>query len=304
VTTGTHQAAGLAEALAELGPTTLRLSELSRRWYQNPYTAVRWPRTVRPEADWFGAPEHSSLYGTPEWETLAPDARRRLAFLEAANFYSLNIHGEKHLMRGLAERLYRPDLLDVAVYLHHFLDEENKHSVWFGGFCTRYATVYRSRQVPHTPGDPAPRDVADLLFFARTLVFEEIVDRLNRIQARDRRLHPLARFINGSHHADEARHLAFGRRLVRVLWQTCSPHWTPETVADIRQDLGQYLTTAWREYYNPEVYADAGLPDPWELAERAWRAPAQRQRRREVSARALRFLLGSGILTEEPADAF
>lgn len=304
MTTGTHHAAGLAEALAELGPTTLRLSELSRRWYQNPYTAVRWPRAVRPEADWFGVPEHSSLYGTPEWEALGADARRRLVFLEAANFYSLNIHGEKHLIRGLADRLYRPDLLDVAGYLHHFLDEENKHSVWFGGFCTRYAKVYRSRQLPRPPGDPAPRDVADLLFFARTLVFEEIVDRLNRIQARDRRLHPLARFINGSHHADEARHLAFGRRLVRVLWQTCSPHWTPGTVAEVRQDLGQYLATAWREYYNPEVYADAGLPGPWELAERAWSAPAQRQRRREVSARALRFLLGAGILTEEPADAF
>jgi hypothetical protein len=42
-------------------------------------------------------------------------------------------------MQGLAARLYRKDLLGVASYLHHFLDEENKHSVYFGGFCTRYA---------------------------------------------------------------------------------------------------------------------------------------------------------------------
>src|SRR5262244_2032714 len=117
-----------------LRQTVERLSELSRARYTNPYAAVTWPDAVDPVGEWFFAPELSTLYGTRYWSTLDGADQRRLAFHEAANFFSLNIHGEKALMEGLAARLYRPDLVEVADYLHHFLDEENKHSVYFGGF--------------------------------------------------------------------------------------------------------------------------------------------------------------------------
>jgi len=291
----------LRTALGQVTETADRLSRLSRRTYQNPYTHIEWPATVEPERDWFSTPEYVSLYGTPAWEHLEEPARRRLAFHEAAGFYSLNIHGEKLLMQGLAARLYRSDLIEVADYLHHFLDEENKHSVYFGGFCTRYAKVYRSRQIPFDHS--RPRDVDDLLFFAKTLIFEEIVDRYNRVQARDRRLHPLARFINGNHHREEARHLVFGRCLVSALWTFCAPEWSQSVMDEIRDDLDAFLTATWREYYQPEVYADAGLAHPWDLAETAWSSPAQRAHRRAVSAGCQRFLVSTGILAEELTDA-
>lgn len=147
--------ARLRDAIESLSDTAARLSHLSQRSYQNPYTAVAWPDAVDPERDWFSSPELLSVYGTPLWDNLDQPARRRLAFFEAANFYSLNIHGEKSLMQGLAGRLYRKDLADVADYLHHFLDEENKHSIFFGGFCTRYARIYRTRQVAWTESGPA-----------------------------------------------------------------------------------------------------------------------------------------------------
>ncbi|GAA1413054.1 diiron oxygenase [Catellatospora coxensis] len=290
----------LATALAQVSETADRLSRLSARAHQNPYTLVDWPTAVDPERDWFGTPEYVSLHGTAVWEGLDDTARRRVAFHEAAGFFSLNIHGEKSLIQGLAARLYRSDLAGAAGYLHHFLDEENKHSVYFGGFCTRYARVHRSRQA--SLRTDRPRDVDDLLFFAKTLIFEEIVDHYNRVQARDGRLHPLARFINDHHHREEARHLVFGRRLVTALWQ--AGDWDARTAAEIRDDLGRFVTATWREYYHPDVYADAGLDDPWELAETAWSAPAQRAHRRNVSADCLRFLATAGVLTEEPADAF
>jgi hypothetical protein len=293
----------LADALQSLGPTVARLSELSQRTYQNPYTTVDWPTSVEPDRDWFSSPEYLSLYGTDEWETLDETARKRLAFHEAANFYSLNIHGEKSLMEGLAARLYRRDLMDVADYLHHFLDEENKHSIYFGGFCTRYAKVYRSRQIA-TGGAAAPRDVADFLFFVKTLIFEEIVDRYNWVQARDERLHPLARFINHNHHVEESRHLVFGRRLVTALWRACAPGWDDAQIADLREYLAQFVVASWREYYNPDVYADIGFADPWQVAERAWSAPAQREHRRGVSAKCVNFLLATGIFEQEPVDAY
>jgi hypothetical protein len=284
-----------------LAETVRRLSQVSVHGYQNPYTALEWPDAVDPEADWFSTPEHLSLYGTQGWDELTQPQRKRLAFFEAANFFSLNIHGEKSLMAGLAERLYRRDLLEISDYLHHFLDEENKHSIYFGGFCTRYARIYPSRQFA-VAEDDQPRDVRDFLFFAKTMIFEEIVDHYNQVQARDQRLHPVVRFINRSHHVEEARHLVFGRRLVTELWR--DQRWDAETVGGIRAYLAQFIVSSWREYYNPDAYADAGLADPWELAESAWLSSAQRARRRAVTAKCLAFLNDNEILTGEPADAF
>jgi para-aminobenzoate N-oxygenase AurF len=302
--TTTAQQAQLAKAITSLNATANRLSHLSQRSYQNPYTELAaWPAEVEPERDWFGSPEYVSLYGTPAWDGLAEPSRRRLAFLEAANFFSINIHGEKGLMQGLAERLYRKDLLSVSEYLHHFLDEENKHSIYFGAFCTRYAKVYRSRQFTFADR-PGPRDIEDFLFFAKTMIFEEIVDRYNWVQARDERLHPVARFINHNHHFEESRHLIFGRRLVKALWDACLPYWDEETVTGLRDYLGQFFVASWREYYNPDVYADIGLEDPWAVAEQAWCAPAQRRHRRAVSTKVLHYLTTNGILEKEPSDAF
>jgi hypothetical protein len=289
-------------AIAAMSGTVERLNELSRDRYANPYTAISWPESVDPERDWFFTPELSSLYGTAHWDTLDDVGRHRLAFAEAANFFSLNIHGEKALMEGLAGRLYRPDLGEIAGYLHHFLDEENKHSVYFGGFCQRYAKVYRTRHVAMR--EQADRSVADLLFFAKVLLFEEHADRYNVLQAKDSRLHSLAVFINAAHHADESRHLVFNRAIVQAFWDTYRPDWDAPTLAAIRAHLDQFFLVTWREYYNPDVYADAGFANPWQVAEDAWHAPAQRAHRRRLSARCLRYFAGIGLLPEEPADVF
>jgi len=294
--------ARLRDAIASLQETSQRLSHLSERSYQNPYTALQWPEQVEPERDWFSSPELLSVYGTRVWDRLDEPARRRLAFYEAVNFYSLNIHGEKGLMQGLAGRLYRRDLADVSDYLHHFLDEENKHSILFGGFCTRYARVYSTRQVAFN--SKRPRDVEDFLFFAKVMIFEEVVDRYNWLQGRDERLHPVARFINNNHHFEEARHLIFGRRLVEAMWAACVPGWDEQQITELREELAQFLVTSWREYYNPDMYADAGLDQPYELAEEAWQAPAQREHRRRMSAKCLDYLESTGILLKEPIDAF
>ncbi|MGH8791327.1 MAG: diiron oxygenase [Stackebrandtia sp.] len=292
----------LRQAIAAMSGTVERLNELSRAKYQNPYEAVEWPESVDPAADWFFTPELSSLAGTPYADGLDDERAHRLAFHEAANFFSLNIHGEKSLMEGLATRLYRPDLAELVDYLHHFLDEENKHSVYFGGFCRRYARVYRSRHVPFR--DTSARETSDLLFFTKVLIFEELADRYNVLQGKDDRLHPLARFINRAHHADESRHLVFNRAIVKAFWDAYSPGWDEEKLTEIRLYIGQFFTTTWREYYNPDVYADCGFDEPWQVAEAAWDSPAQRRHRRDISAKCMRFLSSTGILLEEPVDVF
>lgn len=297
-----------AAAIADLGDSISQLVESSRRNFVNPYEVVEWPDSVDPTADWFFSPELSSLHGTRHWEALDEPARRRLCFFEACNFFSLNIHGERHLVQGVAARLYRPDLAGAAPYFHAFVDEENKHSLYFGTFCERYGRLYRSRhpnQAPGlAPGAGAGDGDADLRFFAKVLVFEEIADRYNAIQGKDERLHPVARFINQNHHAEEARHLVFGRRLVRSLWQAHAPTWSAEQVEDLRRYLAQYFLVVWRDYYSPAAYRDAGLPSPWDLADELWADEAQRAHRRAFSQRAVRSLVGCGLLVEEPHAAF
>lgn len=274
-----------------------RLCAASEAHYSNPYASLTWPDTVDLDS-WFTSPELVSVHGTAIWLQLGPPERRRLSFWEAVNFFSVNIWGERTLIAGLADRLYAPGLEDLSPYLHHMLDEENKHSIHFGRFCTQYAgKVYPDRTVRLGP-DPA--EAADFLFFARVLIFEEVVDRLNVAMARDPRLVPVARWINRNHHLEETRHLAFGRSVVKRLFDDGRRRWSAQLISDIRAHLADYLTATWKQLYNPAVYRDAGLPEPFLLAASAYANPAARLRRAALSARCVRFLLRSGILLEEP----
>ena len=278
--------------------TLEKLCSASLRKAIDPYSEIEWPETLERE-QWFTSPELISIFGGEEWEALDEAGRRRLSFFEAVNFFSLNVHGEKALVAGLAARLYRKDEQETSAYLHHFLDEENRHMVYFGGFCRRYAgKLYRDRKLAFerewAPG------VEDFLFYARVLVFEELVDAINQRQATDERLAPLARRINRMHHLDESRHLVFGRLRVRELFEQWAPSWSRETLGEVREYLSAYFASTRAEYVNPEVYADSGLEDPYGLAERTLASPVFRRRWRELGAGCVRGLLEAGILEEEP----
>ncbi len=285
--------------MAAISKTVKRLSEISIKEYINPYSHLDWPDAID-ESEWFTSPELISVYGTRWYETLSETAKKRLSFYEAVNFYSLNIHGEKSLIEGLAARLYKKGNDEISPYLHHFLDEENKHMVYFGTFCMKYAgKVYPDKKLvfprEHAPGEE------DFLFFARVLIFEEIVDVYNVMMARDERLASIARQINLLHHRDEARHLVFGRLIVKELFARYGPAWSPETLSGVRDYLKSYLVATWKEYYNPAVYRDAGSESPYELMEEAFQAEPSREHRKQISKGCVEFLTENGILDEEPS---
>lgn len=260
---------------------------------------LAFPETLPPAA-WCTAPELVGLWGTAIWERLDPVAQRRISFWEAVNFFSLNIHGERALITGLADRLYRTRTKSVTPYLHCFLDEENRHSQAFGTFCLRYAAkVYPPRTVmsasPATAERPEP-GLDDLTFFARVLIFEEIADYHNRHMQHDDRLPPVVRAINAMHHRDESRHLQFGRRVVRQLWETHSGEWDDDAKEGLRRHLLEYLRAAWREYYNPLAYRDAGLTRTIDVVDDAWAHPTQVARRERASRSVLQYLEEVGVL--------
>jgi len=275
-----------------------KLCHASQREYQNPYTTIEWPVGFD-KSEWFMSPELLSLYGTETYAKLSDEQRTQLSFYEAVNFFSLNINGEKALTAGLAQRLYKKGNAAINAYLHHFLDEENKHMIYFGGFCMRYAKkTYPDKKMvlPHTyaPGEE------DFLFFAKVMIFEELVDAHNLFMAKDERLAPVVRTINRLHHRDETRHLVFGRQLVKELFVTHSPGWSDEVMRNVRSYLAAYLQATWKEYYNPEVYNDAGLAMPYKLQQQAFHSDHAMDHRRRIAQNCVRFLLENNMLTEAP----
>jgi hypothetical protein len=284
--------------MSDLAAIVEKLCRTSEREFYNPYDSFAWPENVSMH-EWFTSSELISIYPMPEYQQLSEEQQARLSFFEAVNFFSLNIHGEKSLVEGLAKRLYAKESKLVSPYLHHFLDEENKHMIYFGGFCMRYAgKIYPDRKMvfdrEYAKGEE------DFLFFTKVMIFEEIVDHYNVKMGTDDRLNPIARQINMLHHKDEMRHLVFGRQVVADLFEQHSSKWNQETLQSVRDYIASYLQVTWKEYYNPAVYTDAELTKPYELQKSAMEHPACAAHRKNVSASCIAFLIKHGILEEEP----
>lgn len=279
-----------------------RLCSASRRLLVDPYTAFDWPDSVDRDGHWFMPPSLLSLHGTPVWATLSETQQRRLSFHELVNFFSLTIAGERLLVQQMARYLYRPDYADVTPYLHHFLEEENRHMVWFGTFCSRYAgKVYASRYYPlpanHEEGEEEFR------FWVSVLAFEEMGDVYNTSIAADERVHAIARAINRAHHREESRHLAFGRVMTREVWERHSEHWTPAVKARVQDYVANYLVAEFHDYFNPSAYADAGVPDPYRARTEGLESDAAKQRFQIATAACVRVLVDAGVLAAPPVFA-
>jgi hypothetical protein len=277
-----------------------RLTGASRRKIWDVYKAFDWPAALDP-ACWYMPPELVSIFGTPLFESLDDLQRRRLSLFEIGNFFSLVLQGERPLVQGLVHRLYaKSSDREVTEYLHHFVDEENKHMVMFGEFCHRYVgKVYPEKKIA------LARDYAkgeeEVAFYCKVMVVEELGDYYNVMIERDERVDPLVRQINRVHHVDEARHLAFGRIHLAELFARYASGWSPETLAGFRAWLAEYLRASWGDFYNPQMYRDAGLPEPYGVRQMALSHPACAAHRQRVSAKLVNYFVKHGILAEEPA---
>ncbi len=274
-----------------------KLSKASIKFYTNPYNTFNWPDNL-PDDTWYFSPELISIYQSNEYELLSEQQKQKLSFWEAVNFFSLNIHGEKSLLQGLTNRLYAELPKQITEYLHHFVDEENKHMSLFGQFCLRYGNkVYSSKSLV-IPRE-YKRGEESFLFFAKVVIFEELVDYYNAYMCEDKRLHSLTQEINRYHHNDETRHLAFGRAITKQLFNQYSPEWGNNTIDEIRKYLIAYIESTWREYYNPNVYDDSGMQNSYLLYQSAWKCERSKLAREKVMSKCKEFFIESGILTME-----
>lgn len=278
----------------------VRLTKASRKKHWDVYNTFEWPEALDANA-WYMPPELISLYGTPAWDALTEEQQKRLSLYELGNFFSLVLQGERPLVAGLVDRLYaKGNTTSVNEYLHHFVDEENKHMVMFGEFCNRYVgKVYPEKKII------LPREYAkgeeEVAFYCKVMVVEELGDFYNLAIEKDERCDPLVREVNKVHHIDEARHLAFGRLYLAELFERYSPGWSPEKLASFQEWLAAFLKACWADYYNPSVYRDAGIADAYEVRQAALAHPATVAHRQRGAEKIVSYFLKTGLLAEQPA---
>lgn len=276
-----------------------RLTRLSRERAWNVYTDIAWPEALSGDR-YCMAPELMSIWGTEHWDALDEATRIRLSLYECANFFSLTLQGERPLVAGLSDRLYSTRVSrEGTEYLHHFLEEENKHMVMFGMFLHRYVgKVYPEKKVSfsreYTKGE------IEVMFFCMALVVEELGDHYNVQMMNDQRIEPIVRELNELHHRDESRHIAFGRLHLRDIAARWLPEWDEEILGRFRAWLAHYLKASWNDFYNPAMYRDAGVPDAYKVRTAVMAHPASAKLREAASAKLVRLFVDCGLLAEAP----
>lgn len=270
------------------------LSETSIRRFYNPFQDFSWPDFLESDKLTFSR-SLSVLNYLGESNTLSPEQEEQFFLLECTNFFSLNIQGEKALISGIASRLHGDYPGEVSRYLHHFIDEENKHMSVFSEFCRRYGErIYGGRQLNF--GETLSADTEDLLFFTRVVIFEEIADYYNKIMMADGALDSTVRAIHRMHHQDESRHLAFGRAWIGELYQRGESNWDNQKKIAIAEYLTDYIEATWREYYNPYFLRDAGIEDAYTVSRQLYNHEDATSFRHTVMAPCMDMLRKHGFL--------
>lgn len=288
-----------AALLSRTSSLSERLSALSRERFYDVYREFDWPDALG--ADRLAMPpELTTLYGTTVWSSLSDEQIRKLTICETATLFSNTLNGERLLVGGLATQLYSKAATDeITDYLHHFLDEENKHMIMFGVFCRKYVgRVYPDKKFSmarqYAPGEELIR------FYALAMVVEACGDYFNVRTTSDDRCDPIVRRISEIHHLDEARHLSFDRAYLTELAAEYLPRWDEATLRAFREWLAGFIKVNWVTYYNPAAYRDAGIEAPYEVQRTALDAPAQRALRETVTDGLARFFLKIGLLEAAP----
>ena len=279
-----------------------RLSEKAVADHYNPFTHFAWPESLPEEAYWM-SPTLMSIHGTQVEAELSEKQKMALSKWESINFYSMNVHGIRELLIEVVDRIHTRGFEVPSEFFHHFIGEENDHMWFFAEFCLRYGgKLYPALRLKGSKRqDP---DIANLLVFCKILLFEEIVDHYNMAMADDSLLHETIREVNRIHHRDESRHIAFGRELVAMLFESVRPTLTTEQRLEVESYLKNYIAVSLNSFCNPTVYRDAALDTVPGLRRRLLADPARRAAARRAVRKPMAFLLKRGIFSSDTVPGF
>ncbi len=276
----------------------VRLTRQSREQLWDVYSEIEWPERLSGER-YAMSPELISIHGTELWDSLDEGQRMRLSLYELATLFSITLQGERPLVAGLSDRLYSKRVSAVETeYLHHFIDEENKHMVMFGMFLNRYVgKVYPEKKLALQR--PWSKEEEEVAFFCKAMVVEELGDYYNVKMMLDTTIEPIVTRLNWIHHRDESRHLGFGRRHLKELCERYLPGWSSEKRASFGAWLAQYLRSCWSDFYNPTMYKDAGLGDGYAVRATVMSHPVAAEHRAKATRKLVGMFTKFGILERD-----
>jgi hypothetical protein len=284
-------------------PLIDRLIHLSKVNSYNYYDRFNWPDTLEPTQLWCDE-DLLTTYGTEMHNLLTDQQRFELSKWEAVNFFSLNVHGIKGALAFVSQSIYETRYEDISEYLHIFLAEENAHMWFFANFCLRYAgKIYRHFELKT---DPVQNKLErDLYMFASTLIFEEFVDFYNHKVGKNEQVPQIVKEINMQHHIDESRHVAFGRDVVKKLFDEIVEE--DETGA-VRTRVSETIKKIFMYFvglmYNPQAYSDAGIvayagfPNAAALRNHLRNSPARKEFHYLWFKRATEFFIKCGAIDD------
>jgi hypothetical protein len=279
---------------SSIAQTLDRIIGMSIEDYYNPYKTFRWPETL-PDEQWWMTHELMTVHGTEIERQLSTTQLMALSKWESIHFYSLNVHGIRELLIEVVKRIHSPGFEMESEFFHHFVGEENEHMWFFATFCQKYGgKIYPDKKIK-LEIEALDSEVESLLVFARILIFEEIVDYFNLRVGRDESLHPIIRQVNSIHHQDESRHIAFGREIVKELFENVRLK-QPGSLAQIDTYLSRYLVASIQSLYSPAVYRDAGLAEPYQARRALLADPARRRHDTQVLKRTVDFFAANHII--------
>lgn len=233
-----------------------QLSQMSVDKHVLAFNRFNWPSKIS-NNDWWFSPNALTIANSDMELNFDEIQKKQLAKWECINFFSLNYTGELELIQEVSRILNQVKIGDAKNYLHHLIDEENQHMWYFNQFCQRYVgKVYPNKKF-QLQKQKISKEVDHFLVFARVLIFEEIGHFFNIKNAKDPLVHPFIREINQAHYHDEARHIAFGRKVLQKLAEqlpeesSCRYFIRDELIKSIHINIGAL--------YNPLAYKDAGI---------------------------------------------
>ena len=276
-----------------------QLSMKSINYYYNPYRLFSWAEHL-PENQYWMSPDLMTIYGSVFMDEFSVEQLYRLSKWESIHFYSLNVHGIRELLLEVITRIHQPGYELISDFLHHFIGEENEHMWFFSEFCRRYGQkIYPSFALPNPTRKKYSSEIETFLVFARILIFEELVDFYNLRMARDTTLPEIIRQVNRIHHQDEARHIAFGRKLIALLYQEIQKQLSEPMEIELESYLKQYIRYCLNSFYNPQIYLDAGISDPLAFRANLIQLEARKKIERQSISKSIAFFVKSGIFRDE-----
>jgi hypothetical protein len=276
-----------------------KLTNACKENYYNPYRLFDW--SVKLSDDhWWMSPELLSVYDTPLMNELTESQLKKLSKWECINFYSLNVHGIRELLLEVTKRIHLPNFALTSEFFHHYIGEENEHMWFFAKFCLTYGSkIYSSKNVQFNQNKVIATEIENFMVFARILIFEEIVDYFNVYMGSDDRLPKLIQQINQVHHQDESRHIAFGRQIVAQYYRELRQKLNSEQLMEVENYIQQYIITSVESLYNPAVYKDAGVNEPYQVRRRLLQEPVRQEFHRQYLQRTLKFLVKNQIISDQ-----